>query len=103
MLGHQASTGPRAFPPTDARQNHPLLHMYLEQWVPPCVLFGWWLSLWKLWLVDSVLSMGLKSPSVLSVPPLPLLLGFPGSVQWLAVRICICLSQVLAEPLRGQL
>ena len=25
-----------------------------------------------------------------------------GSVQWLAISICICLSQVLVEPLRGQ-
>ena len=29
-------------------------------------------------------------------------IGSPGSVQWLAVSICICLTQVLAEPLRGQ-
>jgi hypothetical protein len=35
-------------------------------------------------------------------PSLTLPLGSPGSVQWLAVSICICLSQVLIEPLRGQ-
>jgi hypothetical protein len=28
----------------DAWQGHPLLHMQLEPWVPPCVLFGWWFS-----------------------------------------------------------
>jgi hypothetical protein len=48
-LGHQAFTGPRASPPIDALQGHPLLHMRLEPWVPPCVLFGWWFSLWELW------------------------------------------------------
>jgi hypothetical protein len=54
-LGHWAFTGPRAFPPTDAQQGHPLLHMRLEPWVPPCVLFSWWFSPWELWgllLVD---------------------------------------------------
>ena len=29
-LGHQAFTGPRASPPIDVRQDHPLLHMQLE-------------------------------------------------------------------------
>ena len=28
---------------------HPLLHIQLEPWVPPCVLFGWWFSLRELW------------------------------------------------------
>jgi hypothetical protein len=40
-LGHQTPTGPRAAPPTDAQQGHPLAHMWPEPWVPPCVLFGW--------------------------------------------------------------
>jgi hypothetical protein len=31
---------PRAVPPTDVQQGHPLKHMQLEPWVPPCVLFG---------------------------------------------------------------
>jgi hypothetical protein len=43
-LGHLAFTGPRASPSIDARLGHPLLHMQLEPWVPPCVHFGWWLS-----------------------------------------------------------
>jgi hypothetical protein len=38
-LGHRAFTGPRAPPPIDARQGHSLLHIQLESWVPPCVLF----------------------------------------------------------------
>ena len=54
-------------------------------------------------LVDIVvLSVGLKSPSAPSVLPLTLSLGSLGSVQWLAMSICIYISQVLAELLRGQ-
>ena len=34
-LGNLAFTGPRASPPIDARQCHPLLHMQRESWVPP--------------------------------------------------------------------
>ena len=36
-------------PPTDARQGHPLVHIHLEAWVPPCALFGWWFSSWEFW------------------------------------------------------
>jgi hypothetical protein len=39
-IGHQAFTGPRVSPPIDAQQGHPLLHLWLEAWVPPCVLFA---------------------------------------------------------------
>jgi hypothetical protein len=76
-LGNCAFTGPRCSPPIDARQCHPLLHMQLEPWVPPCVLFGWSFSpwdLWGFWLVDIiVLPIGLQTPSVpsfLSLIPL---------------------------------
>lgn len=48
-LGHQAFTGPRDSPPTDALQSHPLLHIQLVPWVPPCVHFGWWFSSRKIW------------------------------------------------------
>jgi hypothetical protein len=41
-LGHQAFRGPRASALTDVPQGHALLHMWLEPWVPPRVLFGWW-------------------------------------------------------------
>jgi hypothetical protein len=49
------------------------------------------------------LCMGLQTssaPSVLSLAP-PL--GSPCSVQWLAVSICLCICQALAEPLKRQL
>jgi hypothetical protein len=48
-LGHWAFTGPRASPSTDARWGHPLLHMQLEPWIPPCVHNGWWFSPWEVW------------------------------------------------------
>jgi hypothetical protein len=41
---HRAFTRPRASPPIDVREDHPLLHMWMEPWVPPCVLLGWWFS-----------------------------------------------------------
>ena len=39
-LRHRAFIGPRASPPIDHRLGHRLLHMQLEPWVLPCVLFG---------------------------------------------------------------
>ena len=81
--------------------------MYLEPWVPPFVLFGWWFSSWELWvvwLVDIVvLPMGLQTssaPWVLSLTPSLCILC---SVQWLAMSIFLCNCQALAEPLRRQL
>ena len=54
-------------------------------------------------LVDIiVLPMGLRFPSAPSVLPLTLPLGSAGSVRWLAVSICVCISQVLVESLREQ-
>jgi hypothetical protein len=65
--------------------------MQLEPWVPPCVLLGWWFSIWELWgfwLVDIVvLPMGLETPSAPSVLSLTHPLGSLYSVQWLAVNI----------------
>jgi hypothetical protein len=49
ILGHWAFTGPRASHPFDVPPDHPLIHMQLEPWVIPCVLFGWWFRLWELW------------------------------------------------------
>jgi hypothetical protein len=46
-LGHWVFTGQRTSPPIDDQQGHPLLHLWLEPWVPPCVLFGWWHSPWE--------------------------------------------------------
>jgi hypothetical protein len=49
ILGHQASSGPRASPPTDVQQGYPLSHMLPEPWITPCIiLFGWWSSPWVL-------------------------------------------------------
>jgi hypothetical protein len=46
---YQAFTGPRTSPPIDIWQCHTLLHIQLEPWVSPRVIFGSWFSLWKLW------------------------------------------------------
>ena len=75
-MGHQAFSEPKASPPIDVQQGHPMLHMQLKSWVPPCVLCGWWFSPWELWgywLVHLVVPpMGLQTPSgpwVLSLAP----------------------------------
>jgi hypothetical protein len=103
LLEHSAFTGQRASSSTDAQEGHPLLHVWLEPWTPPCVLLGWWLRPWEHWFIDIILTMGLKpiqAPSVLSlIAPL----GTQCSVQWLAASTCLCICQALAEPLRGQL
>jgi hypothetical protein len=49
IRGDQAFTGPRASPPIDAWQDHPLLHMWMEPWVPSFVLLGWWFNPWVLY------------------------------------------------------
>jgi hypothetical protein len=104
---HQAFTGARTPPPIDAWQGYLLLHKHLEPWVIPCVLLGWWISpweLWGVWLEDIVvLPMGLQTLSTPSVHSLTPPLGTPYSVQWLAVSICLCICQALAEPLKRQL
>jgi hypothetical protein len=48
ILGHGAFTGPRASPAIDDPQGYPLLHMWLEPWIPPCVFSVWWFSPWEL-------------------------------------------------------
>ena len=35
--------------PIEGWLGHPLLHMQLVPWVPPCVRSGWWFSPWELW------------------------------------------------------
>ena len=71
-LKHQKPSGPRASPPTDVQQGHPLPLMWPEPFSPPCVLFGWWSSLWEFqgfWPVDTAAPpMGLQTPSAPSVP-----------------------------------
>ena len=74
-------------------KGHPLLHMWLEPWVPPCVLLGWWFRPWELWLVDIVvLSMELQTSSTASVLSLAPPLGTPCSVQWLPASIRLYFS-----------
>jgi hypothetical protein len=92
-LGQKAFTKPNATPLIGVLQGHPLLHMWLEVWVPPCALFGWWFSLWELWgywLVHIVVRR-LQIPSApcgLSLAP-PL--GTLCPVQWMAVSIHFCI------------
>jgi hypothetical protein len=106
VLGHQTSTRSSASPSLDVRQSHPLLPMYLEPWIPPCTLLGWWSSPWGHWVVwpsDIVLPMGLQYPSI---PPALLSAPQPGplsSVWWLAPSIHICIGQLLAKPSKEQL
>jgi hypothetical protein len=85
-MGHQAFTGPRASPLIDARYGHPLLHIQLEPWVPPGAFFVGCLvpGTRGVWLVDSVLPMGLQIPSAPSVIPLtPPLRPHAQSEGWL--------------------
>jgi hypothetical protein len=104
-LGHQAFSGPRASPPFVAQQGNPLLHMQLEPWVPPCILFGLVPGSSRgHWLVHiRVPPMWLQAPSATSVLSLASPLGTLCSVQWLAESIHLCICQALAEPLRRQL
>ena len=70
-----------------------------------CALWLVWSpwELWGIWLVDTVvLPMGLQTSSAASVLSLTPPLETPCSVQWLAVNICLCTLQDLAEPLRRQ-
>ena len=74
----------------DVQQGHPLLHMRLKPWVPPCVLYSWWFSpceLWRVWLVYIIVHPVCCKPlqllqSFLLTPALET----PCSVQWLARR-----------------
>jgi len=52
--------------PLMPQQGYSLLHMQLEPWVSPCIVF----SPWKLWLVSIVVFMGLQALSILSILPL---------------------------------
>ena len=86
----------KASPPIDVQQGHLLLHMKLEPWVPPCVLHGWWFSLWELWGILQTLSAPLDIS--LARP-----LGTLCSVQWLTESTHLCICQALAESLKRQL
>ena len=79
------------------RWSHRTLHVYSLVGFTP----------WELWRVVSVdiivLPIELQTLSAPLVLQLTLPVGFSGSVQWLDVSICICIGQVMAEPLRRQL
>ena len=106
-LGHRTFSGPRVSSPVNARQGHPLLHMHLEPWIPPWVLFGGGLvpgNSVGYWFVHIVVPpMGLQAPSAPSVLSLAPPLGTLCLVQWLAVSIHFCICQRLEESLRRQL
>jgi len=104
-LGKRAFTEPRASPPIDARQCHPLLHMQLEPWVPTYLLFGWLCSPWEIWgwgLVCWYFCSSYEVPNPFS-PLSPFSnpsTGVPGSVWWLVASILIGIRKTLSEPLR---
>jgi hypothetical protein len=71
--GSSTTLRPRAAPPTEFQQGHPLAHMRPAPWVTPRVLFGWWLSIREHLGggVDQLTvapSTGLQTPSTPSVP-----------------------------------
>jgi hypothetical protein len=94
--------GPRASPPIDVHQGHPLLCIQLEPWVPPCVLLDCWFRPWEPWLG---FSYGVANPFSSFSPFSNSSIGDPvhaHSVQWLAESICLCICQTLTEPFRRQ-
>jgi len=93
----------RVSPPIGAQKGHPLLHMQLEPWICPCVLFGWWFSLWEHWVIRIVVFLGLQTPSAPSVLSLTPPICTPFSFQCLVLSICLCICHVLAVPLRRYL
>ena len=78
--------------------------MYLEPWIPPGTLLGWWCILLENWVVRPayvVLPIWLQSPSA---PPVFLPASPPGSlssVRWLTPCIHICIGQLLALSPQG--
>ena len=104
-LGHRALTGPRASPHTDVRQQHSLLHMQLEPWIPSCVFFGWLFSPRNSgrWRGSGWSSYEATDPFISFSPFSNFSIGNSCSVLWLAASIHLCICQVLAESLRRQL
>jgi hypothetical protein len=100
-LGYPISLGSRASPSVAVCECHPLLHMYLESWIPPGTLLSLWSRLWENWLVRPVyivLPIWLHS---LFVPPGFLSAHPSGSLStdwWLAPCIHVCIGQLLELP-----
>jgi hypothetical protein len=69
-LRHQTLPGPRASPPIDVRQGHPLLHMQLEPWWFNSWELGagggesgWFILLFFLWVANPFSSFSSSSKS----------------------------------------
>ena len=105
-LGYHFSIGLGSSSPTEGRPGNPLLHMYKGPWISPCMLFGLWLSLWKLWGVPvsrhCCSSYGVAIPFSSFSPSPNSSIGIP-DLSPMVGCICIFLSQLLVESLRGQL
>jgi len=100
-LQKPAFTGTRASSPIDAKHCHSLLHIWLEPWVPPCVLIRWCFRSWEAegfgWLILFFL-WGFKLLQLFQLF-LAQPLGSLFILQWLASPL-ICISKVLAEYFR---
>ena len=96
-LLHLAFPGPRASPPFDVQQVHPLLPMRLEPWETPCVLFGWWFCPWELW--EYLLIHIVVPPMVLQTPSAPWVLSVVPPLGTVVIEDVISSSFLLQPPL----
>jgi hypothetical protein len=96
-LGHWTPSDPKACPPTDVQQGHPLPHKRPAAWVAPCVFFSWWSSHQELqgvgqnyWYCCSLHGAvnPLSSYSTFSNSSMGNLQA-QSSVQWLAASFCL--------------
>jgi hypothetical protein len=89
--------------PSEARASSLLLYMCQGPYTSLCmILVGGSVSLGSRLVETDGLPMRLPSLTGSSILPLIQPWGSLTSAQWLGVRICVCLSQLLVEPLRGQ-
>ena len=51
-------------PGKSGKAIHPLLHVQLETWDLPHVLFGWWFCLWEIWEVLLLISLNFEIHSL---------------------------------------
>ena len=93
---------PEQWTPSGPKTSHPSLpHMWPATWVPPCVFFAWWSTSRELWggggslVCSHCYSLyGAENPSAPWITsPIPPSEN-PKLVQWLAVSIYLCISQV---------
>jgi hypothetical protein len=74
-------------------------------WTIPCMFFDWWFRPWEFWggwvrVIWYCCSFYGVAIPLSSFNPSPI--TSLGSVQWMIESTCICLTEVLEEPLRGQ-